>query len=162
MKQRFIVNPFKCIASLLSCIWLLGAGICMIPIQRYGSAAVFSGFGLIFALISIQNGAVIQIDSTGITRSVLGFRVKKLAWSDIGEIGVTGTKIFNRSHPEKAGGLYLYVSQTAMTEQERFTMALKWPPMDQIYLTYNAKRLNALLAFWDRKIESFNTGDLIL
>lgn len=162
MKHRYIVNPFKCIASLVSCIWLLGAGLCMIPIHRYGSAAVFSALALIFALISIQNGAVIQIDSAGIRKSILGFQTKELVWSDIGEIGVTGTKVFNRSHPEKTGGLYIYISETPMTDQERFNMMLKWPPAGKLYLSYQAKRLNALLPYWDRKIESYNVGNLDL
>lgn len=162
MEQRFIVNPFKAIASALSCLGLLTIGASMAAIHRWGSTAVFFLIALVFFIIAVQSGAVVRITGSGVRKSILGVKTAELAWTDVAEVGVIGTKVFNQHHPERTGGLYIYLSKAAMTEEERFAMALRWPPADKIYLTYDAKRLNAITLLWDHKIQSYNTGNLML
>lgn len=162
MEHHFLINPFKCIISTGTCLCFFLLSGCMVLIQRWGSTVIFLLFGLLFGLVAIINGSVIHLDSTGIFKTVLGIRTKILRWDDIGEVGVTGTKPFNKNHPEKTGGLYIYFSETPMTEQERFEMILKWPPTKKLYLTYNTRRAEAILLLYNRKLQTYNTGNLIL
>lgn len=162
MNKRFLSDPFKFAVGLLCSIFLLVMGICMFLIQRWVSAVVFILLSLIYAAVAAFYGAVIHISSTGITKTMFGFKTKELIWSDVAEIGVAGTKIFNRRRPEKTGSLYIYISETVMTEQERFDMMLKWPPFNKIFFVYNNKRLNAVQLHWSSKIQTYNAGDLRL
>ncbi|NMA67203.1 MAG: hypothetical protein GX957_13385 [Clostridiaceae bacterium] len=162
MVQRFIVDSFKFTVSLLSSVSFIVLGGCMFSIQRWVSAGVFILLGLIFAAVAAIYGTIVHISSTGITKTILGLKIKELRWTDIAEVGVAGTKVFNRRNPEKAGSLYIYISETTMTDQARFEMMLKWPPLKKIFLIYNPVRLNSIQQHWSSKIQTYNTGDLRL
>ena len=162
MEQRFIVNKFKCIASAVSSVTFVLLAGAVLFIHRPGSALIFLVLGLIFGFIAVQSGSVLQLNEEGVTRLLLGHTTAKIRWDEIKEIGVAGTKVFNRSHPEKAGSIYIYFSPVQMDEDERFQMMLRWPPSNCLYMTYNQDRFHAVQGHWNSHIEIYNVGDLCL
>lgn len=162
MERKFIVNPLQCVAAWISAAFLgLLAGT-MVYIHRPGSALIFLALAVVFAVIGALGGACIHLDKTGVHKTLFGVAVRTLRWDEIAEVGVAGTRVFNRIHPEKTGSLYIYFSPVSMNENERFQMMLKWPPKDKLYLIYDAKRFHAVQTFWNQTVETYNTGNLHL
>lgn len=160
--QRFVVNPFKCLLGTVCAVFFAVMGVTMAVIGRPLSCAVFLALGAVFAVIAVQAGAVLELSGNGVCRRVLGRPGKALRWDEIAEIGVGGTKVFNRRNPDKVGGLYFYFSPAAMTESERFEMMLKWPPSDKLYMIFDDRRYRAVQTYWNGTLEKYNTGKLVL
>lgn len=162
MEYKYRVHTLKFIISSIFFIFLMVIGISLLTINRYGSALIFLLLALIFSAVALMSGSTIHISSSGIRQTYFGITVRSLKWDEIAEIGVIGTKVFNKKHPERTGTLYFYFSKVTMTNEERFNMALKWPPFTKIYLLYTDSRLNNIQSFWSSHIVTFNTGDLPL
>ena len=162
MEQKFMVNKFKCAASAASAaafILLAGA---VLSIHRPGSALIFLLLGLVFAWIGLEAGSFLCLNEEGVSLQLFGKTRRHMSWDQIKEVGVAGTKVFNRSHPEKAGSIYIYFSPAEMTEDERFQMMLRWPSHSCLYMIYNEERFNAVQSRWNSHIETYNVGDLRL
>ena len=104
------------------------------------------------------------MDEDGLSKKVCGFTVHRFLWNEIAEAGVCGTNPFHKNRSEKAGRLYIYCSAKKMDEKERYAMILKWPPKssEQLYFTYDAKRLDAVRLLWSGRLETYNTGTLLI
>jgi len=160
MKRRFIVYPFKLLASLLCTLCFAIVAAAMVAVDRIGAAWAFGAFGLVYLVPAALSGMTVELNTEGVQQSLLGLPLRRWRWDEIAEIGVVGTKVFNPQHPEKTGALQLYFSRQALTEEQRFELALKWPPLDKIYMVYDQKRGFAVQLYWSGKIETYNTGDL--
>jgi hypothetical protein len=160
MKYNYMVHTLKFVVSLLLFILFAAVCICLFVLGRPFSATVFAILAFIFIVVSLLSGSVISIDATGICHRTCGITVKSLQWENIAEVGVIGTKVFNKHHPSKTGTIYIYFSETPMTDQERFAMMLKWPPLRKIYMCYTSKRFSSVQTLWDNKIIIYNIGNL--
>lgn len=160
MKARFFVNPLKSVAA--AAVFCIFTALCatMIPVGRPGSALFFLVIAILFGYEAVINGMSVSVDETGISRSFFGIRPVTFRWEEIGEIGVCGTKVFNKNHKERTGAVYIYFSPVGLSEQERFDMVLKWPPRKMIYLIYSRQHLEKVQMASGLKVESYNTGDL--
>ena len=56
--------------------------------------------------------------------------------------------------------MYVYISPSLLSEQDRFDMILKWPPKDKIYFVFKQKHLELIQMVSGLKTEAYNTGDL--
>ena len=162
MNLKCHVHTPKFIISLITFILLFVVGISLLTINRYFSATLFLLLGLVFSIIAILSGSSIHVSDTGIRQTFLGLTLRSLNWNEISEIGVVGTKVFNKKNPERTGTLYIYFSKVKLTKEERFKMILKWPPFHQIYLQYTETRFHAVQGFWNSHIETYNIGNLPL
>jgi len=160
MQSKYRVDTFKAVVSMATVIFCFLMGISLIIISRYGSAAVFFLIGLIFLKPLYTYGATISIDQQGIVCRFLSKTIKRFTWDEIAEVGVAGTRIFSKKDSNRTGTLYIYLSKSAMTDEDRFQMMLKWPPKDKIFLVYSRKRLESVQMHFSSKIQTYNAGTL--
>lgn len=158
--KRFMVDPGKAIAGSAMAAFLLLMAAVMVRGGRWFSAAVFLTGAGIYARQAVINGMLIGWDENGVSEWFLGKRVKTLAWEEIKEAGICGTRVFNQKHPEKTGRMYLYFSKEKMDGEGRFDMILQWPPKDKRYLLYEPDRVESLRLVWDGRLETYNVGGL--
>ena len=157
MKNRFFVDPYKLGAAagtvlvcLLLCLWNLFRGV---PL-----GLLFLLPALPFIYVAWLYGSVVEIREDEIRVLRAGRNARSLSWAETAEMGVLGTKVFNRSNPEKTGTMYIYFSPVALDEDSRFQLALKWPPKEQIYLLYTKERMDYIRPLWEGKVQKYNTG----
>ncbi len=162
MKYRYFVNPMKAVVGAGVALTSFGFGIIMLTIGKPAGIVFFCILGVVYFIIAMVSGAIVSFGETGITKKVLGQVVVDKNWTEVKEIGVCGTKVFNLRHPEKTGVKYIYISFEKLDEDSRFEMVLKWPPKDKIYFVYTKQRLEAIQMISGMKIETYNTNDLRL
>lgn len=160
MTNRFIVHPLKLAVSLITALASTVIGLCQIWLGRWGSSLPFLTVAALFLAVALTFGAAVTVDRKGVRRRILGRITKEFTWDEIAEVGVTGTKVFNRDTPKKTGSLYVYFSPVPMTEEERFEMTLNWPPRDKIFFLHTEQRMDAVQLLWNSKVQTYNTGDL--
>ena len=153
MKQSYLVNPIKCFIASLTALTFLILSVTMVIIVRPFSSAVFAALSIIFIAVALQNGSRIYVNEQGVQRFLLGRRIRSFMWEEIGELGICGTKVFHKKHPERAGTLYIYASKQSLSDEERFHMILKWPPKNQIYMTYTPKSYRLCSCFQAKKFK---------
>lgn len=161
-KQGFIVDMGKAAVSMLTGVILAVAAGVMFYKEQWGALFVFLVFAVPYLAAGIWNASEICWDREGVSRKIFGILIKKLSWSEICEIGVMGTKVFNHRNPKKTGRMYIYFSEKAMSDKERFRTMLRWPPLNKMYLLYQADRIDALRRCYEGVIETYNVGDLEL
>ena len=54
--------------------------------------------------------------------------------------------------------MYIYFSPVVLSEEDRFDLALKWPPRDQIYLLFTKERMDLIRPLWNNDVAVYNTG----
>ena len=161
-KNWFFVNPIQLGICIATTIASLIFGISLVFISLWGSSMLFFSIAILFALVSTSCGAILTITDEGVTRSVFGITTKMMTWEEIKEIGVAGTDLFNKSKKDKTDTLQIYFSKSPLTDEERFDMMLQWPPKDGLYLQYTKARTDVIQAFWSNKIQTYNTGEILL
>lgn len=160
MTKTYIAHPLKCGAALLTAIFSLVMVIVMIDLKSWLGGLLF---GLIFAFftgVAVLYGARIRVDEQGVGRFFLWRRQRFLSWPEIKEVSVIGVNVFNRNNSKRTGSRYLCFWPQVMSEQERFRLALEWPPKEGIYMLYSPERLATVRRYWAGQIDSFNGGDL--
>ena len=155
-----MVNPMLFFYCVLVIVMSAVMAAVMVVLQRWFSMAFFGLLAVVFAVVSTQYGAVITLDDIGICRSIFGIHVRTLTWKQIKEVGVAGLRVLKREESNRVGTLYIYFSEKKMTDQERFDMVLRWPQWNRCYLRFSHERIKAVQMLWDRKIETYNVGDL--
>lgn len=160
MKRCFVVNQEKAVVAGIVSGTSLVMALVMVYLGRMGSLLAFVLLAALFGWIAAQNAAVIVLDQTGVTKTLLGRRVSHMDWNQVREAGVCGTNPLNKGRPEKTGRLYIYCSAERLDEDSRYAMILKWPPPDdrQLCFTYDPQRLEALRLWWTEELEEYNTG----
>ena len=147
MTNRFMVHPLKLAVSLATALFSAAMALCLAGLGRWGASLLFLAVAALFLSVSLVFGAFITVDAGGVRRSVLGKVSRELPWDRIAEVGVAGSKIFNRNNPKKTGSLYIY-------------MMLNWPPREQLFFLYTEQRINAVQLLWSGEIQTYNSGDL--
>ncbi len=158
-RKKYTVNTIQCLTGAATAIFFIAAAAYNTVLSRYLVSSIFLLFGIIFLIASVMNGMNLSITECEIQQSLLGRKIRVYKKSEIREIGVVGLKLFGKSR--NCGVKYIYISKEKMTENERFQMCLKWPPRDKMYMTWDATRLSDIQMFWNGKIETYNTGDLM-
>lgn len=161
-KVSYLANPLSFAGACFAAVAGIGFAVLMIRAGRPGSAVGFGTVGLLFTAVAMLNGAIVTVDERGVTRQILFLRPRFLGWGDVREIGVCGTKLFLKFKEDWVGTRYIYISPRALDEKSRFDMVLRWPPREQIYLTWTQGRLSAIQRRWSGKIEKYNAGDIRL
>ena len=160
MKKTYLVDTFKAAVSIATVLFSLMIVLSLITLSRPGSAAVFFLIGLLFVKPVLTYAASVCIDQAGV-RSFLPWKtLQSYTWDEVGEVGVAGTKLFTRKDSKNTGSLYIYISKTVLTDEDRFDMMLQWPPKDLIYLTYSKQRLDEIQMRFSNKIQTYNAGGL--
>ncbi len=156
MKKTFLADPVKTgIAGVFS-LFLLVLLPEFIRQQNTVGALVFGAIFLIFAGITIYAARLVQVDQKEMCVSYFGLFKRHYPWDELQEVGVMGLRIF-KSKKSKASGLtYIYFSKEALTDDERFNIALRWPVNHIPYLLYNRKRLETIQFLWEKPISFYN------
>lgn len=162
MKNKFRIDNFKAGVSIATLLFCSLISVSQIIIHRFGSAAVFFLVGLIFIKPILTYGATISVDQSGIRCHFLSKTLKNFTWDEVAEVGVAGTRIFAKKASKNPGTIYLYISKSTMTDEDRFDMMLNWPKKDIIFLTYSKQRLDAIQMRFSNKIQTYNAGDIRL
>lgn len=160
--DKFCVDPFKCTvsaATIVLCIVLISV---MVPLRELLAALVLLVIALLFSPIFVLYGSSLVLDEQGVHRRFCGMETACLSWAQIRETGVVGLKVFNNNDPKKTGTRYIYFSREKLSDQERFAMALKWPPKEKLYLRYTKERLDIVQSYWSNTIETYNAGHAFL
>lgn len=161
-KKSFMVDFGKMAVSVTIGIFLLVILIVMILENRMTSAVIFLIISIIFLRESMKNAPLVSFDEEGVSERLFGRYVRRMSWGEVAEVGVIGTKVFNRKKPEKTGRMYLYFSKEEISEDDHFALMLKWPPRKIIYTLYKNEQVESLRSVWCGKIETYNVGDLRL
>ena len=160
MVKTYIVHPLKCVVAMLTSIFSLVMTVVLIDLKAWLGVFVF---GLIFSFftgVAILYGARVRFDEQGVSRFFLWKRQRFFAWSEIKEISVVGLNVFKRPNSKRTGSRYVCFWRETMSEEERFRVALEWPPKDGIYMVYTPARIKSLRRYWTGQIEFYNSGDL--
>ena len=161
MKKTYRIDAFKAVVSFATVLFCFTIFVTLIIIHRFGSAAVFFLIGLLFINPLLAYGARIAVEPTGIRYLLLWKTIRFFRWEEIAEVGIAGTRVLRKKDSKNLGTLYIYISKTALTEDERFDMMLNWPPKkDTLFLTYSKQRLDAIQMLFSNKIQTFNAGDI--
>jgi TM2 domain-containing membrane protein YozV len=161
-KFRCMVHPAKFSISLGTFLLLLILGISQTAIGHTAAGLVLIILCIPFFLIQMLYGSVVRFSDEKIIQSYLGITIRQVNWSDILEVGVIGTRIFNKKHPEKTGSVYIYFSRETLTDEQRFKMSLEWPPLQKIFICYTEKHFEQIQMIWSKNVPSFNIGRLSL
>ena len=159
MKSRFHIHTAKMAAGYCTFLACMVLGGTYVYVGRYMISVVFFLIALLFLAVGIFNSAVISVEEAGIRKSLFGKTIRFLPWSEVKEVGVTGTKVFGATE-KKTGKLFIYISRQQMTEEEHFTMILEWPPREQLYLEYAKDRIHLIQLHWKGEITTYQTGKL--
>ncbi|MCQ2557840.1 MAG: hypothetical protein MJ135_01860 [Oscillospiraceae bacterium] len=159
MKNEFYVNKVRAIvcaigsvATLVPCITCLWYG------ELFGTAVLAIGFLWFFVQV-LFSGAKVKVDEKGVTKSLLGKELMHQSWSEIGEVGAVGLKVFQKDVREvRPGTIYMYFSPEKLNNQKRFELALKFPPKNMIYMRYDKERDKVVQSIWPDRIIGYNTG----
>lgn len=162
MKRGYMVDPLKMVVCLLTGIGLELISALFLSMGKILPVVLFFAMGILYLAISTLNAMIVRWDAHGVSRNLFGRQIHCFSWEEVSEVGVIGTKVFNRGNPSHTGRLYLYFSKEKTSEDERFQMILHWPPRDKIYLLYQADRFEHLRTVYSGEVETFNEGDLIL
>ena len=158
MEKKYFVNPTQLAAAGATALATAVLAVTLMGLRRPVSALVFLVIAVVFGRIALETGAWIVVNPDGVSRRLFGRTAMSMTWDEMGEVGVAGARIFNKGNPDKTGTLYIYFSRTPMTEEERFSMMLSWPPKDKLYLQHDKYRMDFIQSIYGRKIQKFNTG----
>lgn len=160
MNMQYFVSPFKlAVAACTSIFSFIIAGV-QIYLGEGLAAILFLTIAILFLAVAAINGSVVAFSPSGVQKKLVFFTLSSLSWPDIKEVGVVGTRVFNGHHSERTGTRYIYFSTSSLSEEERFSLALKWPPKKMIYLQYSKARLETIQFLWEKRIDTYNAGDV--
>lgn len=162
IRNDFCIHPgrlFACSFTVISCLLL---GITYIVLKNWLGVLVTGIIAALFIWQGFIYGPWLSITPNGIRKHIFGWTLKTVPWEEVREVGVVGTKVFNKHNPEKTGTLYIYFSPKAMTDEERFQLALDFPPKDMLFLQHEKDREDVVQILWNRKMVGYNIGKLRL
>lgn len=184
MEGNYVVHPAKLAVSLPTSILLLWGGLLQASTRFWWCGILLILFGILFLLVAALYGRIVHIDSSGVRWTLLGRVMRARSWDQIEEVGVVGLKVLNGERisiagvsdpaeenereksddlnkPPRIGTPYIYFSEKALTEHERFALALKWPPKGMIFLRFSPKRVQQVQNCSQKHVEHYNTGNLM-
>lgn len=159
-KNTFRVHTAKYAAAFVTVLAALVAAALSLAFAHYITACLFLLVAAAFSVIGVMYGSVVSIDETGVRRSFWGVQISDTPWYEIAEVGIVGVKVFNNNNPKRTGSRYIYFSKKALTDDERFKLALEWPPKDMPYLLYTRTRIDTAMLYHNKEIATYNAGDI--
>lgn len=183
MERSYMVHPAKLAVSLPTSALLLWGGVIQLPTRFWWCGILLILFGVLFLLVAGLYGRIVHLNPSGVRWTLLGKVMRAYSWEQIEEVGVVGTNVLNgggepaakapgppgedgkekRDDPGKRsriGTPYIYFSERALTEEQRFALALKWPPKGMIFLRFSPERVAQVQSISQRYVEHYNTGNL--
>lgn len=160
MQYRYRICPQKAAAALLTSAMALVLLATMLYLHEWLGSLLCLLIALVFGGIAALYGATVTLTAQGVTRRLGRWELGAVRWEELREVGVVGTKVFNRSDPKKYGRRFIYFSPERLDEDRRFRLALEWPPGRMLYLEYDKARLEAVQMFWNSDIAEYNCGDI--
>jgi hypothetical protein len=154
------VNLTKSIIAFVISAFFLVYGFYFLFTSLWLEAAVFIVIGLAFSVVVYLYGSTVVVSPEGVSLRFLFINRLTLKWSDIKEVGVIGENIFNQGNKKKTGMKYIYFSDKAFTEKERFQLGVNWPPRHMPYMIYSEERAAVIQYLWDKKFALYNVEDL--
>ena len=155
MKCR--VDAVKAIVGALTCAAFLTIGVVAASLRYAVLAVITISLGIIYLGLAMKNGAVLVLDDAGIRRMCLGREIRRWSWSEIREYGIMGTRVFGSQKAINNGTRYIYFSENTMDDQERFKMALNWPPKKCAYALYTDELMHSAKTRLEIEPVYFNT-----
>lgn len=162
LRNDFCIHPGRLSACVFTVVSGLTLGITFLTLKNWLGAVVMFAIAGLFIWQGFLYGPWVSITCEGIRKHIFGWTLKEISWSEIAEVGVVGTRVFNKLTPHKTGPMYIYFSPRKLTEEERFRLALDFPPRDMLYLLHNQEREDLVQNLWNTKLIGYNTGSLNL
>ena len=159
MKNSFVIYLTRMAAGLGTFAVCTVLGCTFFYTEKYMMAVAFLLIALVFLVVGLDYGSVITIEAEGIRKSLFGKTLRFMPWSEVKEVGVTGTKVFGATE-KQTGTLFIYISAQELSEEDHFRMMLEWPPKEQLFLEYEKERIDVIQLYWASKIETYQTGKL--
>ena len=161
MERRFCIHIFKFLVALLTTVICLILTVVLLFLNEFIAAVFFGLIAALFTFVGLLYGSHLTINTVGVQRDFGPLFKKNYRWDEISEVGVVGVNIFNNNDPNHTGSRYIYFSPDSLDEDQRFRLALKWPPKDILYMAYSKERLAFVQSLWKLPIETYNAGELI-
>ena len=162
LKFRAVANPEKTLLALAVILFFISYSVFYFCRCLWIEAVVFLLLAALFFGVLYFYGSIVTVSKEGVKVSFLRRTRFQLQWQDIQEIGVLGNRVFLRGNSKRHGRLYIYFSKEKMTEQERFQMAVKWPPRKIAFTVFTEEKITVIQSIWPSKIALYNVGDLEL
>lgn len=159
-KKTFRVHTAKYVAAFVTVLAALAATALSLAFAHYITACLFLLVAVVFSVIGVMYGSVVSLEETGVRRGFWGIQISDTPWYEIAEVGVVGVKVFNNNNPKHTGSRYIYFSKKALSDEERFKLALEWPPKDMPYLLYTRTRIDTAMLYHNKEIATYNAGDI--
>ena len=153
------VNTTKAIVGLLSGLMFLTLGAVALHLRLFVFAAITLVLSCIYLFLALRNGDTLLLSSDGISRLSFGRERAHWNWESIQEYGVIGLRLFGSEKAIENGTKYVYFSETPMDDDQRFQMALKWPPKKCAYALYSDELLHNAKLRLDLEPVYFNTSE---
>lgn len=155
-----LVNFKKAIISAFLSAFFFSYACYFIFINELIGCIVFIILGMLFLYQLFINGSAVTISKKGVELSFLGKKRHEMQWKDVAELGLIGEKVFTKN-PQKTGDKYIYFSPVSLSEEERFSMIVNWPPKKQtIYVEYKQTLLEKAQFYCKKEFEAYNVRDL--
>lgn len=154
MKKKYCVSPLRFSISLATCITALVITSVQIFLREWTATVLFGCISAIFLVMVFINGSSLVVSEKGISRYFACIPLLFLPWSEIQEVGIVNTRVLG-SHRPNSGPRYIYFSPNSLAEEERFQLALKWPPLKIPYMSYTQERFASVQLFWSGIIEFY-------
>ncbi len=153
MEKKFIIDPYKfwiALATIALCV-LLSAVIVFAVGDFYG--LLFLIPVIPFVYVAYLYGGIISVSPDKIIVKRLKTE-KVITWDELRELGVVNTKLFSGAADTKRNKyMYIYFSKDQLSDDERFKMALEWPPKKQDYLFLTKDRIDYIRPLWNKDIK---------
>lgn len=162
IRNDFCIDPAKLALSGFTVISGLVLGITFLTLRNWAGAGLMFLIMLLFLRQAYIYGPWISVTPDGIRKHIFGRTLKLVRWEDVAEVGVVGTKVFNKLTPDKTGAMYIYFSPKTLNEEERFQLALDFPPKDMLFLRHEKEREDIVQVLWNTKMVGYNIGKLKL
>ena len=160
MKNKaYILDPLKFGVSIGTAVTAATIGVTLIILENWIEGTILLVIAMAFSYEMTIYGKHICINEYEVLmKSFFGKTLLAFSWDEIKEIGVAGTKLFPKADTDRRGTLYIYVSRTEMTDDQRFEMMIQFPPKDMIVLSFDKDRLASFQTRYSEKIRKYNTG----
>ena len=159
MERKYIIDPYKLGIASLTILFCLIIVITIVFVIGEISGVIFILPVVPFLYVAYLYGGTVEVNSEGIKIRRL-HKVKNCRWENIREVGVLNTNLYSFSRADSTKGhMYIYFSPYKLTEEGRFSLALKWPKKNIDYIFYTKERMDFIRPLWDKSIIGFNTGE---
>lgn len=162
IRTDFCIHPERFIICVCTVLASLILGITYLVLKNWPGVLVMLVICGLFLWQGWIYGPWVSITCDGIRKHIFGWTLASVRWDELKEVGVVGTKVFNKLNSDKTGPMYIYFSPKEMTTEERFQLALNFPPKHMLFLLHNQEREDLVQALWNTKLIGYNTGKLNL